>query len=186
MEPESEKAKMLSGELYNPLDVQLVTERRRARHLTRRFNDASPDDTEERARLITALFSSVGRGVQIEPPFYCDYGTNTTIGENVFINFNCAILDVTSVRIGSRTMIGPSVQIYTATHPLSAAGRRSGLELGQPVEIGDDVWIGGGAIILPGVKIGSGAVIGAGSVVTRDIPKGIVAVGNPCRAIRSI
>ena len=128
----------------------------------------------------------VGKEVWIEPPFYCDYGSNITLGDNVFFNFNCVVLDVTPVVIGSRVLFGPAVQIYAATHPLSAAERRSGLEAGKPVEIGDDVWVGGGAIICPGVQIGPESVIGAGSVVTRNIPARVLAAGNPCRVIREL
>jgi maltose O-acetyltransferase len=121
----------------------------------------------------------------MQPPFFCDYGTNIDLGERVFFNFNCIVLDVCRVRIGDYTLIGPAVQIYTAMHPLDAVQRRH-TEFGKPVEIGSDVWIGGGAIILPGVRIGSPAVIGAGSVVTRDVPDGMFAAGNPCRVIREL
>jgi maltose O-acetyltransferase len=126
------------------------------------------------------------QGVWIEPPFYCDYGSNITLGDKVYFNFNCIILDIAPVVIGSGVMFGPAVQIYTATHPLNAAERNSGLEFGLPISIGDDVWVGGGAIICPGVKIGARSVIGAGSVVTKDIPEDVLAVGNPCRVIRAI
>jgi maltose O-acetyltransferase len=108
------------------------------------------------------------------------------MGERVFLNFNCAILDVAAVRIGSRVLMGPAVQIYAATHPMDSATRKVGLELGAPIEIGDDVWIGGAAVICPGVRIGARSVIGAGSVVTRDIPEGTLAAGNPCRIIRTL
>lgn len=182
----SEKEKMLSGELYNAMDPQLVAERRRARLLLKALNDTRDDQQEERARLLRELIPDTGQGAWIEPPFYCDYGTNITLGDKVYFNFNCVVLDVAPVRVGSGTLIGPAVQIYAATHPLSAAERRSGLELGKPVEIGEEVWIGGGAILCPGVRIGARSVIGAGSVVTRDIPEGVFAAGNPCRPIRKI
>lgn len=182
----SEKEKMLGGEPYDPLDPQLCAERRRARILFKAFNDTPDDQQEERSRIIRELIPDSGEGLWIEPPFFCDYGANITIGDKVFFNFNCVILDVAPVRIGSRVLFGPAVQIYAATHPLSAAERRTGLEGGKPVEIGDDVWVGGGAIICPGVRIGARSVIGAGSVVTRDIPEGVLAAGNPCRVIRAI
>lgn len=182
----SEKEKMLSGELYNPLDVQLTAERRRARLLFKLLNDTRDDQPEERARILRELIPNAGEGLWIEPPFYCDYGSNISIGEKVFFNFNCVVLDVAPVRIGSRVLIGPAVQIYAATHPLSATERKTGLEAGKPVEIGDDVWIGGGAIICPGVRIGARSVIGAGSVVTKDIPAGVFAAGNPCRVMREV
>jgi len=119
----------------------------------------------------------------MQPPFFCDYGTNIELGERVFFNFNCIVLDVCRVRIGDYTLIGPAVQIYTPMHPFDA-GQRRVAEFGKPVTIGSDVWIGGGAIVLPGVSIGSRAVIGAGSVVTRDVPDQVFAAGNPCRVIR--
>jgi maltose O-acetyltransferase len=131
------------------------------------------------------LFGKGGDTVQIEPPFYCDYGFNIELGRHVYFNFNCVILDVCPVRIGDHSIFGPSVQIYTATHPLGAEARTRG-EYGKPVTIGCDVWVGGGAIILPGIRIGSRTVIGAGSVVTQDIPDDVLAVGNPCRVIRSL
>jgi maltose O-acetyltransferase len=182
----SEKEKMIGGELYDPLDPQLCAERRRARLIFKLLNDTGDDQQDERARLIKELIPAAGGGVWIEPPFYCDYGSNITLGEKVFFNFNCVVLDVAPVLIGSRVLFGPAVQIYTATHPLSAAERRTGLEAGRTVEIGDDVWVGGGAIICPGVRIGARSVIGAGSVVTRDIPEGVIAVGNPCRVKREV
>lgn len=182
----SEKQKMLAGELYDPLDAQLCRERHQARLLLKQFNDTWDDQPEARARLIRALLPGAGRGTRIEPPFHCDYGSNIRLGDQVFFNFNCVVLDVAPVSIGSRVLFGPGVQVYSATHPLSAAERRGGLEYGRPVEIGDDVWIGGGAIICAGVRIGAGAVIGAGSVVTRDIRGGVLAAGNPCRVLRQI
>ena len=182
----SEKEKMLGGELYDPLDAQLSAERRRARLLCKALNDTRDDEQEERARLIKELIPASGREVWIEPPFYCDYGANITLGEKVFFNFNCVVLDVAHVLIGSRVLFGPAVQIYAATHPLGARERSSGLESGKAIEIGDDVWVGGGAVICPGVRVGARAVIGAGSVVTKDVPEGVLAAGNPCRVIREI
>lgn len=177
---------MLAGELYDPQDPQLQAERRRARLLVKALNDTGDDQTEQRAQLIRELLPHAGAGVWIEPPFHCDYGSNITLGERVFMNFNCVILDVAPVRIGARVLLAPGVQIYAATHPLSAPVRASGLEYGRAIEIGDDAWIGGGSIVCPGVHIGARAVIGAGSVVTRDIPDGVLAVGNPCRVVREL
>ena len=131
------------------------------------------------------LFAAGGETAWLQPPFHCDFGTNIELGERVFFNFNCVVLDVCRVRIGDFSFFGPGVQIYTPLHPLNAAQRRHS-EYGRPVEIGSDVWVGGGAIILPGVRIGSRAVIGAGSVVTRDVPEGVLTVGNPCRVVREI
>ena len=182
----TEKEKMLAGELYDPLDHQLSSERRRARLLLKALNDTLDDHSEERARLIKELIPSTGTGAWIEPPFFCDYGSNIILGDSVFLNFNCVVLDVAAVRIGSRVLLGPAVQIYTATHPLRAEDRRMGLESGRAIEIGDDVWIGGAAIICPGVTIGNRSVIGAGSVVTKDIPDDVFAAGNPCRVLKNI
>lgn len=131
------------------------------------------------------LFGAGGESVWLQPPFFCDYGTNIELGERVYFNFDCVVLDVCRVRIGSYTLFGPAVQIYTAVHPLDAAERRK-VESGKPIEIGENVWVGGGAILLPGVRIGDRSVIAAGSVVTKDVPSDVVAVGNPCRVLRPI
>jgi maltose O-acetyltransferase len=181
----SEREKMVAGELYNALDPELVTARNRARDLCQALNRSREEDVEERRRILQDLFGAGGDSVWMQPPFYCDYGSNIELGERVFFNFNCVVLDVCTVRIGSFTLFGPAVQIYTPLHPLDAELRRRE-EYGKPIEIGADVWVGGAAIILPGVRIGSRAVIGAGSVVTRDVPEATFAAGNPCRVIRSI
>lgn len=181
----SEREKMLAGELYDPMDAELVTGRARARDLCQELNATREAQQDERRGLLRALFGAGGDSVWMQPPFFCDYGSNIELGERVFFNFNCVVLDVCSVRIGSFSLFGPAVQIYTPMHPLNAELRRRE-EFGKPVEIGSDVWVGGGAIILPGVRVGSRAVIGAGSVVTRDIPEGVFAAGNPCRVIRAI
>ena len=176
---------MLAGELYDPLDPELVQARVRARDLCQDLNATRESNRDERRRIVTELFGAGGDDVWVQPPFYCDYGTNITLGRKVFFNFNCVVLDVCAVRIGDFTLFGPAAQIYTATHPLDAVARRT-RESGKPVEIGSDVWIGGAAIICPGVTIGSRTVIGAGSVVTRDIPENVFAAGNPCRVIRQL
>ncbi|HEX8294891.1 MAG TPA: sugar O-acetyltransferase [Chthoniobacteraceae bacterium] len=181
----TEKQKMLAGELYNALDPELSAERQRCRELCQLLNASREDHPEERRRILHELFGEE-TDAWIQPPFFCDYGTNITLGKKVFFNFNCVILDVMPVRIGDHVLLGPGVQIYTATHPLDAAERRTGLELARPIEIGADVWIGGSAIVCPGVKIGARSVIGAGSVVTREIPDDVVAAGNPCRVLRSL
>jgi maltose O-acetyltransferase len=181
----TERHKMLASELYNPLDPELVAARDRARDLCQALNATREAQQEERRRILRDLFGAGGDTVSMQPPFYCDYGSNIELGERVFFNFNCVVLDVCRVRIGSFTLFGPAVQIYTPMHPFDAELRRRE-EYGKPIEIGADVWVGGGAIILPGVHIGDRAVIGAGSVVTRDVPEGTFAAGNPCRAIRAI
>ena len=181
----TEREKMLAGELYDPFDPELAEARIRARDFCQTLNASREADQEERRRILRELFGMGGDTAWIQPPFFCDYGTNIELGERVFFNFNCVVLDVCRVRIGSFTLFGPAVQIYTATHPFDAELRRT-REFGKPVEIGSDVWVGGGAIILPGVHIGSRAVVGAGSVVTRDIPPAVFAAGNPCRVIRHL
>jgi maltose O-acetyltransferase len=181
----SERRKMTAGEMYEPMDPELVAGRDRARELGLALSATRPSEPGERRRILRELFGAGGDSVVLEPPFFCDYGFNIELGERVFFNFNCVILDVCPVRIGSYTLFGPAVQILTPMHPLDAELRR-GKEFGKPVEIGSDVWVGGGAIILPGVVIGSRTVIGAGSVVTRDVPEGVLAAGNPCRVLREI
>jgi maltose O-acetyltransferase len=176
---------MLAGELYDPFDVELVQARERVRHSCQDLNASRERDQEVRRRILVKLFGSGGESVWMQPPFYCDYGSNILLGDRVFFNFNCIVLDVCQVKIGDFTLFGPAVQIYTATHPMNAELRRK-QELGKPIEIGSDVWVGGGAVICPGVKIGSKSVIGAGSLVTRDVPDGVFAAGNPCRVIREI
>ncbi|UOQ74154.1 sugar O-acetyltransferase [Hymenobacter cellulosilyticus] len=182
----TEKEKMLAGELYDALDAQLTEERTQARLLLKQLNDSREDQTDERTRLLQQLLPYAGAELWIQPPFYCDYGSNLHLGEKVFFNFNCVVLDVASVTIGSRTLFGPNVQIYTATHPMDHQIRASGLEFAKPITIGDDVWVGGSAVICPGISIGARSVIGAGSVVTKDIPADVFAAGNPCKVIRSL
>ena len=177
----TEREKMVAGELYDPLDAELVAARSRARGLCTALNAS----LEPRRQILQELFGKGGDSVWMQPPFYCDYGGNIELGERVFFNFNCVVLDVCPVRIGSFTLFGPAVQILTPLHPMDAALRRKA-ELGKPIDIGADVWVGGGALILAGVRIGDRAVIGAGSVVTRDVPAGVFAAGNPCRVLRGI
>ena len=181
----TELAKMLAGELYDPLDPILVRARNRARDLCQDLNATREADADTRRAILKELFGRGGDSVWMQPPFYCDYGSNILLGERVFFNFNCVVLDVCRVTIGDYTLFGPAVQIYTATHPMNAELRRK-QEFAKPIEIGSDVWVGGGAVICPGTKIGSRSVIGAGSVVTRDVPDGVFAAGNPCRVIREI
>ena len=181
----TERQKMLAGEMYDAFDPELVAARARARDLLLDLNVTREADAERRRGILRDLFGKGGDTVLMQPPFYCDYGSNIELGERVFFNFNCVVLDVCRIRIGDFTLFGPAVQIYTPLHPLNAEQRRKE-EYGKPIDIGSDVWVGGGAIILPGVVIGSRSVIGAGSVVTRDVPEGVLAAGNPCRVIRAI
>ena len=175
--------RMLAGEAYIADDPQLVEESRRAMGLTHRINTTDPTERDTLRALFTELLGEYGEESTIRPPFHCDYGFNIRLGEGVFLNFNCVILDVVEVTIGDKTQIAPGVQILTADHPRSPEVRASGLEFGRPIHIGRNVWIGGGAIILPGVTIGDDALIGAGSVVTRDVPAGATVVGNPARVL---
>ena len=175
---------MLAGELYVAGDPELVADRARCERLQRAFN--SEPDEDARLRVLAELLGGLGRASYIRPPFFCDYGFNITLGDGVFLNFNCVILDVVAVTIGDRVQIASAVQILAADHPLGAETRATGAENGRPIAIEDDAWIGGGAILCPGVTVGRGSVIGAGSVVTRNIPPGVLAVGNPCRVLREL
>ena len=180
----SEKEKMLMGELYRASDPELVHERQRCRSVLQAFN--AQQDEDQRLVLLKQLLGRIGSGSFIQPPFACDYGYNLSIGDNVFLNFNAVILDCASVTIGEGTQMGPGVQILAADHPRDPQVRRSLLELARPVSIGSNVWIGAAAVVLPGVSVGDDSIIGAGSVVTRDIPSGVVAVGSPCRVVRTL
>jgi maltose O-acetyltransferase len=181
----TEREKMLAGELYQPLDPELVAARLKARRLCRDLNTSPPEDEAGKRQILLELLGSGGEEAWIEPPFFCDYGSNLHLGRRCFFNFNCVVLDVCEVRLGDFVFCGPGVQIYTATHPLEAKLRRE-QEFGKPITIGDDVWIGGAAILCPGVTIGPRTVIGAGSVVTRNVPADVFAAGNPCRVIREL
>lgn len=182
----TEKEKMLAGELYDATDEQLANERLKTRLLIKALNDTREDEVEERNKILKELIPNAGEGLWLQPPFYCDYGSNIELGEKVFFNFNCVVLDVMKVTIGSRTLFGPNVQLYTATHPMDHKERAAGLEYAKPITIGEDVWIGGSVVICPGVTIGDRSVIGAGSVVTKDIPANVFAAGNPCKVIRNL
>ena len=181
----TEREKMLAGELYDPLDPELAAARERARDLCRDLNDTREAQPEARRTILRQLIGSGGESVWMQPPFYCDYGANIHLGERVFFNFNCIVLDVCEVKVGDYTLFGSGVQILTPLHPTDAELRRR-QEFGKPIAIGSDVWVGSGALILAGVRIGSRAIIGAGSVVTRDIPDDVFAAGNPCRVIRDL
>jgi maltose O-acetyltransferase len=181
----TEREKMLAAELYDPLDSELTAAREKARDLCRELNDTRESQSSERRRILRDLLGSGGDSVWMQPPFYCDYGANIHLGTRVFFNFNCVVLDVCEVHVGDYTLFGPGVQILTPLHPFDAKLRRE-REYGKPVRIGSDVWVGGGALILAGANVGDRSVIGAGSVVTRDIPSGVFAAGNPCRVIRDV
>lgn len=184
----SQVDRMLSGKLYSCL---VEDKEREEMHLKKaefldQFNATSYCDFKTREKLARGIFASVGKNFMMNKPFYCDYGCNITIGDNFYANFDCIFLDVAKITIGNHVFLGPRVCIYTAGHPIDKDVRNQELEYGYEVEIGNDVWIGGNTIINPGVTIADNVVIGSGSVVTKDIPSGVVAAGNPCRVIRPI
>jgi maltose O-acetyltransferase len=182
--PNSEKQKMLAGNLYRAGDEELIVDRNRAARLLKEFNDET--DPDLRRATLAKLFGRIGANANIMPIFACDYGYNIVAGRNLFMNYNCVLLDCAPIVIGDDVQFGPAVQVYTAHHPLDAATRREGLESASPVSIGDNVWVGGAAVICPGVEIGDDAVIGAGSVVTRNVPAGAIVAGNPARVLREV
>jgi maltose O-acetyltransferase len=177
----SERAKMAAGEWYSCIDPELEAMRGRAYDAVHEHNTLPPRERGNLGPSLAALFASVGQGVRIEAQFHCAYGVNIELGDRVFMNVGCVILDTAKVRIGRSTLLGPRVQIYCAEHHKDPELRAAGLEIARPVAIGEKVWIGGGAIILPGVTIGDEAIVGAGAVVTRDVLPGVTVVGNPAR-----
>lgn len=182
----SQMEKMLAGEAYIADDPELYARHLRAQELLSAFNASAADATDYRRDLLTDLFGHFGNGAILKPTLRCDYGFNISIGERSFINFDCVFLDCNKISIGDEVQIAPGVHIYTATHPLDAVERRSGIEYALPVRIEDGVWIGGGSIVCPGVEIGENTVVGAGSVVVESLPPNSLAVGNPCRVIRKL
>ncbi|WP_345951106.1 sugar O-acetyltransferase [Mucilaginibacter sp. PAMB04274] len=181
----TEREKMLVGQPYHINDPELVEIRYQTRELVDEFNNTGPRDKDLKEALQRKIFGSVGDNVHIEKAIRIDYGINTTIGSNVFINFNFVLLDCAPVTIGNNVFIAPNVQIYTARHPIDPIERNKHIGSASPVNIGNDVWIGGNCVILPGVSIGDGCTIGAGSVVTKSIPANSVAVGSPCAVIKA-
>ena len=182
----TEQERMLSGQLYNAGDPELAEKRLRAKELCRRFNDAPAADTAGREAVLRQLLGKMGEGCWIEPPFRCDYGSQVSLGDHVYANYDCIFLDVAPITIGSHVFLGPRVSLFAAGHPLDAGVRDLELEFGRPITIGNSVWLGGNVTVLAGVTIGDGTVVAAGSVVTKDLPAGVVAAGNPCRVLRAI
>ena len=181
-----EYQRMISGQLYRPTDPELTDVRLRARKLEFAFNHTPPDQLSERESLIRQLFGAIGQRFEIEPTIHVDYGCNISVGEDFYANANCVLLDVAPIRIGAQTMLAPGVQLATATHPVDPQERTSGRELGMPITIGNRVWLGAGVIVGPGVTIGNDVVVGAGAVIVKDLPDGVVVVGNPARVLRTI
>lgn len=182
----SQKERMLRGDLYKASDPELAADHERCRLLVESFNATSVVEGAERRRLLLALLGAVGEGVEVKPPFQCDYGFNIRCGDQSFVNYGGVFLDVAPIVIGASVQIGTNVQLLTATHPLEARVRRAGWESGSPITIGDGVWVGSGVIVGPGVVIGEDTVVGAGSVVVGDLPASVLAVGNPARVVRSL
>lgn len=181
----TEKEKMLAGIMYNPSDPELTEARYKARLLFQKANGLSEIQKKERDAIFNTLLNA-DENLWIEPPFYCDYGSNIKAGKNLFMNYGCCILDVGPVTIGDHVMFAPNVQLYSATHPIEASARNSGKELGLPINIGNNVWIGGNSTICPGVTLGNNVVVGAGSVVTKSFPDDVVIAGNPAKIIKTI
>jgi len=183
----TEKEKMLSGQVYSAVDSELLEELGKVKEIIHRYNALSPSAGQERLNILKSLLGHIGdEAIIINQPFFCDYGKQIRVGKRFFANFHFTVLDEAPVTIGDDCFIGPNVSIYTACHSTDPAERNSRREWAEPVTIGDNVWIGGSVTILPGVKIGSNVTIGAGSVVTRDIPDGVVAVGNPAKVLRDV
>ena len=177
---------MLAGQPYLAADPVLTEERLRAAELTKTYNESPPGEPAARRRLLDELLGSFGEGSEVRPPFYCDYGYQTHIGANVFVNFGLVALDVAAIRIGDDVQLGPYVQLLTPTHPVAPEERRSKLEAAEPIVVEENVWLGGGVVVGPGVTIGAGTVVGAGAVVVRDLPPSVVALGVPARVVREL
>ena len=184
MIPKSEKQKMLDNQLYLATDPELVMMQSQAQQLLDELNNF--DRTKNQEEIIVRLFGKIGSNFTIRPPFYCDYGCHIFAGDNLYINYDCVILDCNRVYLGNNVLLAPKVQIYTGYHPTDPETRLSGKELAAPITIGNNVWLGGGVIVCPGVNIGNNVTIGAGGVVTKDLPDNVIAVGNPCRVIKTV
>ena len=178
--------KMQSGELYLPSDETLLAEQYRCLDILYEFNATRPSELQKRTEILRRLFAKIGEDCYIEPPLHANWGCHTHFGRSVYANFNLTLVDDGDIYVGDNVMFGPNVTLATAGHPVLPELRREGMQFNIPIHIGNNVWIGAGAIVLPGVSIGDDSVIGAGSVVTKDIPSGVVAVGNLCRVLREI
>lgn len=178
------KRRMLAGDWYIAADDELLAETVRRTELCGAYNAAALASPDQRRSLLEQLLGSVGEDVRIRAPFHCDYGSRISVGPRSFVNFGAVFLDAAPISIGADVQIGPYAQLLTPTHELDTERRRAGWEKAEPVTIGDNVWLGGGVIVCPGVTIGADTVVGAGAVVTRDLPPGVLAVGNPARVVR--
>lgn len=182
----TEWERMQKGLVYNDFDQDLFNKRVEAKKLFKAYNKTDDEEIDLRNKIMKQLFKNVGENVWIEPDFRCEFGKNITIGDNVYINFGCIILDCSEVTIGSHTLLGPNIGLYAANHSTGATERINGGCYGKPIHIGNNVWLGGDVKVLQGVTIGDNTIIGAGSIVTKDIPDNVIAVGNPCKVIRKI
>lgn len=183
----TENEKRLAGELYDPMDDEIMTLQTAGLRAMEEYNQTRSDENERRQELLQEMLGSVGEGCHIEPPFHANWGgKNIFFGNNVYANFNLSAVDDVPVYVGDYVLFGPNVTLITANHPIEPEARKKGLQYAKPITIGTNAWIGAGAMILPGVTIGENAVIGAGSIVTKDVPAGVVAVGNPCRVVREV
>ncbi len=180
------RERMLAGDLYLAEGTWFDERFERVRRLTAAHHRTWTEDPEAAHGLLTELLGRVGEDVEVRPPLFVDFGIHISVGDRTFINYNLTALDVAPITIGADCQIGPGVQLLTPTHPIDPAMRRAKLEAAEPITIGDNVWLGGGAIVCPGVTIGVDTAVGAGAVVTRDLPAGVVAVGNPARIVREI
>ena len=185
-DPRSNRERMLAGDLYTAEDPELAAALRRATRLADEYNALAPRDREAAKEILATLLGGVGAETTVRAPIYVDYGEHLTIGARTFVNFGLVALDVAPIAIGDDCQLGPNVQLLTAYHPTEPEPRRAKLEAAAPITIGDNVWLGGGVIVLPGVTIGDDSVIGAGSVVNKDVPAGVLAVGNPARVVREL
>jgi maltose O-acetyltransferase len=185
-DPRTNRERMLAGDLYIADDPELTARMERAALLAKEYGEIAATDPDRARSILAALLGSLGEDVKVRPPLHVDYGEHLSIGPRTFVNFNLVALDVAPIEIGADCQIGPNVQLLTPFHPTAPEPRRAKLEAAAPIAIGDNVWLGGGAIVLPGVTIGDNTVVGAGAVVTKDLPAGVVAVGNPAQVIRSL
>jgi maltose O-acetyltransferase len=183
---QTNKEKMLAGELYQSFDQILSNERQKAQKLLYQLNNLEPYNFEEKSEILNLIIKELGKNIFIELPFRCDYGYNISIGKNFFANYNCTFLDSAQIKIGDHVLFGPNVSLYTSGHPVDVEKRNKLFQFAKPITIENNVWIGGSTVVNPGVTIGENSVIGAGSVVTKSIPANVVAAGNPCKIIRKV
>ena len=181
------KDKMHTGELYLPGDEEIMKEQQMCLDKLYDYNMTRPTESEKREKLLKEMFAEIGEDCYIEPPFHANWGgKHVHFGKCVYANFNLTAVDDTHIYVGDYTMIGPNVTLATAGHPILPELRKEAYQFNMPIHIGKNCWLGAGVIVLPGVTIGDNTVIGAGSVVTKDIPQGVIAVGNPCKVMRKI